>query len=117
MPELTLADLAREMEDVKRLLAAKVRQGESLEAWLMILSGRLSDPTRVTIAEAVEMERRLRGKGSRSGVRKKIEAGVYTLEKRPGEKEGRIPIEQIYDEGYLPIGVWRAALAAQKRGR
>lgn len=113
-PELTSADLAQRIEGLEVLIAAKVRQGERLEAVVMVLLDRLGDVSRVTVEEAVALERRLYGKGSPAGVRKKIRLGKYTLEKRTGEKEARIPVDQIYD-GYLPIDTWRKALAAQKR--
>ena len=114
--ELTQKDLAERIEGLEAMVAERVRQGARMEAVVMVLLGRLGDPGRVTVAEAVALEQRLYGKGSLSSVRKKIRAKTYQLEKRPGEKEARIPVDQIYD-GYMPIETWRAALAAQKKDR
>ncbi len=114
--DLTAEGIAERIEVLEALMSEKIRQGARLEAVVMVLLSRLGDVSRVTVEEAVALEKRLYGKGSLAGVRKKIAAKRYTLEKRTGEKEARIPVDQIYS-GYLPIETWRKALAAQKRER
>jgi len=117
MPDTLTAEAIGEIiASLDAKVAKLVQRGERLEAVIMVLLDRVGDTARVTIAEAVAIERRLYGKGSVAGVRKKVHDKKYTLEKRGGEKEARIPIDQIYD-GYLPIETWRKALEAQKRGR
>ncbi|HEV8434229.1 MAG TPA: hypothetical protein VGR95_12510 [Thermoanaerobaculia bacterium] len=110
---LSSDDLAKRIDSLEKIVADKVRQGEEMTAVVMVLLSRLGDVTRVTVKEAAAIEERLYGHGSVKTVRSKIDAKIYTLEKRNGEKEGRIPIDQIYS-GYLPIDVWRKALEKQK---
>ena len=111
---LSSDDIAKRIDALERTVAEKVRQGEEMTAVVMVLLARLGDIARVTVKEAAAIEERLYGKGSVKAIRSKIDAGIYTLEKRAGEKEGRIPVDQIY-AGYLPIGVWRKAHEATKR--
>ena len=114
MKDLTLADLATQIAVLEQLFLEKCRQGAQIEAVAMLLLARVGDPSRVTVKEAAALEERLFGKGSVASVRGKIRAGKYHLQKRDGEKEARINVEEIYGE-YLPIDDWRAMLDAQKR--
>ena len=111
-PVDNLARLVERLNAIEELLATKVRQSDRLEAVVMVLLDRLGDVSRVTVKEAAAIEERLYGKGSVKSVRAKIHAGIYTLEKRSGEKQARIPVSQIYS-GYLPIDVWRKAIDAE----
>lgn len=115
MKQLTLEDIAKRIAVIEQLFAERVRQGARIEAVAMILLARVGDPTRLTVKEAAALEERLHGKGSVASVRRKVREGKYHLQKRDGEKEARIPVDEIYGE-YLPIDEWRSDLDARKRG-
>lgn len=115
MKPLTLEDIAARIISLEALFVEKVRQGARIEAVAMLLLSRVGDPTRLTVKEAAALEEKLLGKGSVASVRSKIRAGKYHLQKRDGEKEARIPVEEVYGD-YLPIDDWRALLEATKRG-
>jgi hypothetical protein len=104
------------MQQVADLVRVNHEQNEVTK----ILVSRLGDPEWLTVKEAAQLEQRLYGKGSEASVRSKIEAGVYDLVKRQGEKSGRIFIRQILDahrKEFQPIGTYRSAKAQEKKER
>jgi len=113
--DLTLSDLAERIDALTRLVGEVVRRSEEQAAVTSVVLARAgSDPLRVTVKEAVVLEKAHFGKGTEATVRRKIDLGIYHLEKRQGEREGTILIEEILGSGWQPFASYRAARRRQK---
>lgn len=101
---VTAADLGEMIKDLQLQVAELAKTVTADRAIIQVLLAQHGDPTHITVRRAAE----LLGVSAKT-IRRRIDAGIYTLEKRPGEKEGGIPIEQVHG-GWTPIGALRSAM-------
>lgn len=103
-----VAQISAQMLDLQ-VQVAQLAQTVTIErAIILALLAQHGDPTHISVARAAELEG-----VSEKTIRRRITAGRYTLERRPGEKESGIPIEQFY-AGWTPIGALRSAIEQEK---
>ncbi|HEY8165116.1 MAG TPA: hypothetical protein VIF83_06125 [Gemmatimonadaceae bacterium] len=110
--EAGVAALQNQISELRQMIGDMDRRSEDVTAILIALFAQHGDPTHVTIERAAE----LRGWSVKT-IRRRIDAGEFTLEVIPGTRESGIPIEQIYAR-WIPIAVARQSLRKiRERGK
>lgn len=94
--------------DLQRQVAALAGELKTERAITLALMAQYGDPTHISIKRAAE----LRGCSVKT-IRRKIDAGEFTLEQIPGAPGKGIPIEQLYSK-WTPVSTVRQAIARER---
>ncbi len=109
MRELTLADIQKEISDLRMQVSAGNAHAANLEAIIMMLMARYGDPSHLSVEDAAGLMKRLTGRGSVSTIKRMLKSGELKMEVIPGTKRSGIRVEQIYSR-WMPIAAARSAL-------